>query len=58
MRCWPNAAMIPIVALQTLQGADRRWTERADWDELLDTYARCVRITRDQPRVMPWIVAR
>lgn len=26
------------------------WVQRADWAQLLDNYARCVRITRDQPR--------
>ena len=24
------------------------WTERADWPSILDGFARCVRITRDQ----------
>ena len=24
------------------------WTEREDWSSILDGYARCVRITRDQ----------
>lgn len=27
----------------------RDWVEREDWSLLLDNYARCVRITRDQP---------
>ena len=27
------------------------WVQREDWPELLDTYARCVRITRDQETV-------
>ena len=35
----------PYLALQTLR-AFAPWTERSDWDELLDNYARCVRITR------------
>jgi len=26
------------------------WTARADWAPILDSFARCVRITRDQPR--------
>jgi len=42
----------PYLALQTLKGLIP-WTEREDWDELLDTYARCVRITRDQPQTYP-----
>ena len=25
------------------------WTARADWAAILDSFARCVRITRDQP---------
>ncbi len=27
------------------------WIERDDWQHILDSYARCVRITRDQPRL-------
>jgi glycyl-tRNA synthetase len=27
------------------------WTERADWSSILDGYARCVRITRDQKEI-------
>jgi glycyl-tRNA synthetase len=27
------------------------WVEREDWQHILDSYARCVRITRDQPRL-------
>ena len=38
----------PYMALQALQTLAPR-TERADWGALLDAYARCVRITRDQP---------
>jgi glycyl-tRNA synthetase len=37
----------PYLAYSTLQ-AFGPWVQRADWTELLDTYARCVRITRDQ----------
>jgi glycyl-tRNA synthetase beta subunit len=32
-------------AVEALQG----WTEREDWPEILQAYARCARITRDQP---------
>ena len=39
----------PYLAYRTLQDL-ARWVARDDWDELLDTYARCVRITRDQER--------
>jgi len=38
----------PFAALQALQTLAPR-AECADWDALLDAYARCVRITRDQP---------
>ena len=38
----------PYRAYGTLQ-AFQPWVEREDWQELLDSYARCVRITRDQP---------
>ena len=34
------------------------WTQREDWGELLDTYARCVRITRDQERTYGVTVER
>ena len=27
------------------------WVEREDWQHILDSYARCVRITRDQPHL-------
>ena len=37
----------PYLAYSTLQ-AFGPWVQRTDWAELLDTYARCVRITRDQ----------
>ena len=37
----------PHLAFETLQGFIP-WTEREDWQELLDTYARCVRITRSE----------
>ena len=29
------------------------WVEREDWEEILDNYARCVRITRDLEEVYP-----
>jgi glycyl-tRNA synthetase len=38
----------PYAALQALQTLAPR-AEAGDWDALLDAYARCVRITRDQP---------
>ncbi|MHB1296126.1 MAG: glycine--tRNA ligase subunit beta [Anaerolineae bacterium] len=37
----------PYLAYKTMQ-AVVPWVERPDWGELLDSYARCVRITRDQ----------
>ena len=40
----------PYLAYRTLQ-AFEPWVRRADWAELLDTYARCVRITRDQEAI-------
>jgi len=40
----------PYLAYRTLQ-AFGPWIEREDWGELLDTYARCVRITRDQEAI-------
>jgi glycyl-tRNA synthetase len=39
----------PYLAWETLQSFGP-WVERDDWQELLDTYARCVRITRDHER--------
>jgi glycyl-tRNA synthetase len=39
-----NPARARLVARQL-----ESWIERDDWSLLLDTYARCVRITRDQP---------
>jgi len=38
----------PYLAYRTLEQFSP-WVEREDWEELLDAYARCVRITRDQP---------
>ncbi len=40
----------PYLAYRTLESFVP-WVEREDWSELLDTYARCVRITRDQPTI-------
>jgi len=40
----------PYLAYRTLQ-AFGPWVKREDWAELLDTYARCVRITRDQEAI-------
>jgi glycyl-tRNA synthetase len=37
----------PFLAMETLK-ALTPWTERDDWQELLDNYARCVRISRDR----------
>ena len=37
----------PALASASVQ-ALTPWTERDDWQELLDSYARCVRITRDR----------
>ncbi len=31
----------------------REWVSRGDWEEILDTYARCVRITRDLVEIYP-----
>ncbi|HUV93840.1 MAG TPA: glycine--tRNA ligase subunit beta [Anaerolineae bacterium] len=42
----------PALANRTLQ-AFAPWTQLDDWDELLDSYARCVRITRDLHTVYP-----
>ncbi|MBN1400310.1 MAG: glycine--tRNA ligase subunit beta, partial [Anaerolineae bacterium] len=42
----------PYLAYETLN-ALTRWVARDDWQELLDSYARCVRITRDQAGVHP-----
>jgi len=42
----------PYLAYRTLQEF-LPWVAREDWGELLDTYARCVRITRDQPVIYP-----
>jgi glycyl-tRNA synthetase len=38
----------PTLAQRTVE-ALVPWVARPEWGELLDTYARCVRITRDQP---------
>jgi glycyl-tRNA synthetase len=38
----------PFWAAQTARALDE-WVARPDWDELLNAYARCVRIVRDQP---------
>jgi glycyl-tRNA synthetase len=38
----------PLLALQSARQVSR-WVAREDWPVLLDNYARCVRITRDQP---------
>ena len=40
----------PYLAYRTLQ-AFSPWVKHEDWAELLDTYARCVRITRDQEAI-------
>ena len=40
----------PYLAHQTLE-AFVPWVARQDWTEILDTFARCVRITRDQEAV-------
>ncbi|MCD6518995.1 MAG: hypothetical protein J7M05_03620 [Anaerolineae bacterium] len=40
----------PYQAYRTLE-AFLPWVQRKDWQELLDTFARCVRITRDQPEL-------
>ncbi|MGC9348833.1 MAG: glycine--tRNA ligase subunit beta [Anaerolineae bacterium] len=39
----------PTLALEAAQQLSD-WVARDDWSLLLDNYARCVRITRDQPR--------
>lgn len=40
----------PALAYQTLLALEA-WVARPDWGELLDSYARCVRITRSDPYV-------
>jgi len=40
----------PYLAYRTLQDFVP-WVQKEGWSELLDTFARCVRITRDQPVV-------
>jgi glycyl-tRNA synthetase len=40
----------PYLVYRTLVSFNS-WVEREDWSELLDTYARCVRITRDQEAI-------
>jgi glycyl-tRNA synthetase len=42
----------PYLAYRTLEEF-APWVERDDWEKLLDAYARCVRITRDQPATYP-----
>ncbi|MFH1084745.1 MAG: glycine--tRNA ligase subunit beta [Chloroflexota bacterium] len=42
----------PYQAYVTVQALDV-WARRDDWQALLDAYARCVRITRDQATVYP-----
>ena len=37
----------PYLAYETIQ-AFSPWVKRGNWQDLLDSYARCVRITRDQ----------
>jgi glycyl-tRNA synthetase len=39
----------PVLAYQTAEQLTA-WVAREDWSTILDNYARCVRITRDQPR--------
>ncbi|HOT91830.1 MAG TPA: glycine--tRNA ligase subunit beta [Anaerolineae bacterium] len=39
----------PVLAREAAEQL-RAWVARDDWNVLLDNYARCVRITRDQPR--------
>ena len=40
----------PYLAFRTVQDFGP-WVERGDWEDLLDSYARCVRITRDYDQV-------
>ena len=47
----------PYLALETLR-AFEPWVARDDWQEILDSYARCVRITRDQTFACPVQVER
>jgi glycyl-tRNA synthetase len=42
----------PRLAVETLE-AFASWVDRDDWQQILDSYARCVRITRDQAAVHP-----
>ncbi len=47
----------PCLAHHTVQDLSR-WVDRGDWSALLDSYARCVRITRDQPQTYSVSVER
>ena len=42
----------PYLALQTASGL-HNWVQREDWMDLLNAYARCARIVRDQERTYP-----
>ncbi len=42
----------PYLARQAVEQL-AAWTSRADWNELLSNYARCVRITRELPEQLP-----
>jgi len=50
-------ATVPYRAYTTAQTL-AEWTRRDGWDLLLDNYARCVRIVRDQTQVFPVDEAR
>ncbi|MBM3189882.1 MAG: glycine--tRNA ligase subunit beta, partial [Chloroflexi bacterium] len=53
-----NAQGRDAYAAQRALEALTPWVARDDWRALLDTYARCVRITRDQPETYPVDPAR
>ncbi|MBN1681295.1 MAG: glycine--tRNA ligase subunit beta [Anaerolineae bacterium] len=58
---WPHDVVEAVLAEQaysparTLQGVTElaEWVQRDDWALILDNYARCVRITRDEPQTYP-----
>ena len=43
--CWRSKGRVPWRALQ-FAGQLQRWVERPDWTLILDSFSRCVRITR------------
>lgn len=54
---WPHDVVMAVLAEQSYNPAQAvvgveqlsQWVQRDDWTEILDGFARCVRITRDKP---------